>query len=128
MENEEIVRPTRTVYTPPELTDYYELSLDTMLEQHLDRYELVMRAGALSREINAARLQFSVSSPEKPTKVALNEIQYEKTFEPRTPSDLQYGHARLKRTAAGEDKESSDEEQTEETGKAEAGQEKSAGD
>lgn len=93
-QEEDLPRPVRTVYIPPELTDYYELSLDKMLEitdnveEHTDRYRLVIKAARLAREINAARSKYAISSPEKPTKVALNEIEFQRVFEPRTPHDL----------------------------------------
>ncbi|MBD3400966.1 MAG: hypothetical protein GF399_11650 [Candidatus Coatesbacteria bacterium] len=72
------------------LTDYYALSLDRMLEDSSDRdrYKLVIEAAKKAREINAARIYYNLSSPFKPTKVALNEVQFDRVFESRSPRDM----------------------------------------
>jgi DNA-directed RNA polymerase subunit K/omega len=72
------------------LTDYYALSLDRMLEDSSDRdrYKLVIEAAEKAREINAARIYYNLSSAFKPTKVALNEVQFGRVFESRSPRDM----------------------------------------
>ncbi len=86
-ENTKELPPTRK-QIPSVDTNYYLLSLSDMIKQAKDRYDLVMKASRIAREINAARLRYGVPMPEKTTVVALNEILAEKILEPRKPTDL----------------------------------------
>ncbi|MCK4593060.1 DNA-directed RNA polymerase subunit omega [bacterium] len=88
LENGEELPPTRLLIRSRDLTNYYLLPLDDMITKAKDRYELVMKASRIAREINAARLRYGVPMPEKATVVSLNEILASKILEPRKPTDL----------------------------------------
>ncbi|HDR06412.1 MAG TPA: DNA-directed RNA polymerase subunit omega [Candidatus Coatesbacteria bacterium] len=81
-------KPKRLQARSRDLIGFYQLPLDQLLAKAKDRYELVIQAAKLSREVNATRLRYGVPRPEKPTVVALNEILQGHVLEARKPDDL----------------------------------------
>jgi DNA-directed RNA polymerase omega subunit len=86
--NEEETKPKRLQARSTDLANFYQMPLEELIERAKDRYDLVMQAAKLAREINAARLRYGAPRPEKATVVALNEILQMKVLEARKPDDL----------------------------------------
>jgi len=86
--NEEEPKPKRLQARSTDLANFYQMPLEELIERAKDRYDLVMQAAKLAREINSARLRYGVPRPEKATVVALNEILQDKSLEARKPDDM----------------------------------------
>jgi DNA-directed RNA polymerase omega subunit len=86
-EPEEEPKPKRLQARSSDLVNFYQIPLEELIVKSKDRYELVMQAAKLAREINAARLRYGVPRPEKATVVALNEVLQEKSLEARKPDE-----------------------------------------
>lgn len=88
LENGGIPPPTKPQAPSRDLISYYQLSINDLIDKAKDRYDLVMKASRIAREITAARLRYGVPMAMKSTMVSLNEIMQEKILEPRKPTDL----------------------------------------